>query len=212
MIQTRRQTDRLGLAVGAAAVVAVTVWRGVNPRPSSGPASLPKSTSQNSSPPAEAADPALSPEVTRWETPDEQTRRRIQGVWMDNYQGKRTMTLQPDGVGTIVVELQGVTATLFASRLRFDIRWRIEDERLHKRVLGGEPSARVNMILKTMGDRTDEKILELTDERLLLLDKDGKTQYDFRREAETDLRPKGQRREGLLLWTRDTSSTRRTTQ
>jgi hypothetical protein len=39
----------------------------------------------------------------------------------------------------------------------------------------------VNMILKMMGDRVDEPILELTRDRLLLLDKDGETRYDWRR-------------------------------
>ena len=37
------------------------------------------------------------------------------------------------------------------------------------------------MILKTMGDRVDEPILELTEKRLLLLDVDGRTRYDWRR-------------------------------
>jgi hypothetical protein len=32
-----------------------------------------------------------------------------------------------------------------------------------------------------MGDRVDEPILELTRDRLLLLDKDGETRYDWRR-------------------------------
>jgi hypothetical protein len=115
------------------------------------------------------------------ETPDERATRQILGVWSDNYQGKRTMTLQPDGVGSIVVELEGMTANLFAAQLTFEIRWKVENGRLHKKVLGGEPKARVNMVLSTLGDETDEEILELTPDRLLLLDKDGKTQYDWRR-------------------------------
>jgi hypothetical protein len=32
-----------------------------------------------------------------------------------------------------------------------------------------------------MGDRVDEPILELTEDRLVLLDKDGKTKYNWRR-------------------------------
>jgi hypothetical protein len=32
-----------------------------------------------------------------------------------------------------------------------------------------------------MGDRVDEPILELSGQRLLLLDADGKTRYDWRR-------------------------------
>ena len=47
--------------------------------------------------------------------------------------------------------------------------------------VGGEPEARVNLILKTMGNLSEYKILELTDDRALLLDADGTTQYDWRR-------------------------------
>ena len=36
-------------------------------------------------------------------------------------------------------------------------------------------------ILSMMGDRVDERILELSQDRLLLLDADGETQYDWRR-------------------------------
>jgi len=32
-----------------------------------------------------------------------------------------------------------------------------------------------------LGDQVDEPILELTEHRLLLLDRDGKTKYDWRR-------------------------------
>jgi hypothetical protein len=42
------------------------------------------------------------------------------------------------------------------------------------------------MILKTMGDTVDEEILELTEDRLLLLDQDGKTKYDWRRVTNAD--------------------------
>ena len=112
---------------------------------------------------------------------NERYRRLVVGTWEDDYQGKRTMTLKEDGTGTMVVELKGVKATLFASRLRFDMKWSVGDGRLKKRTIGGEPSLQVRLILKTMGDRVDEPILELTKDRLLLLDKDGKTKYDWRR-------------------------------
>ena len=81
----------------------------------------------------------------------------------------------------MIVELSGMKATLFAARLEFDMVWSIENGRLKKRTIGGKPQRRVNMILKMMGDRVDEPILELTQQRLLLLDKDGKTRYDWRR-------------------------------
>ena len=108
-------------------------------------------------------------------------RKLVVGTWADEYQGKRTMTIRPDGTATMVVELDGLKAMMFASRLRFDMQWSVEAGRLKKRTVGGEPAGRVRLILVTMGDRVDEPILELTEQRLLLLDGDGKTKYDWRR-------------------------------
>lgn len=111
---------------------------------------------------------------------DARLRELVVGTWADEYKGKRTMTIHQDGSATMVVELSGLHAVM-GSRLRFDMEWSIEDGRLKKRTIGGEPSGRVNLILKAMGDRVDEPILELTEERLLLLDADGETTYDWRR-------------------------------
>ena len=113
--------------------------------------------------------------------PDNRFRRMVIGTWEDDYRGKRTMTLKEDGTGTMVVELSGWRAALSAPRLRFDMVWSVEGGHLKKRTVGGEPTTQVQMILRTMGDRVDEPILELTEHRLLLLDQDGKTKYDWQR-------------------------------
>jgi hypothetical protein len=112
---------------------------------------------------------------------DEELRAKVVGTWQDEYQGKRTMTLRSDGTGDMVVELSGLKAALVAPRLTFQMEWSIAQGRLKKRSLGGEPAVQVNMILKTLGDTVEEEILEVTEDRLLLLDPDGKTQYDWRR-------------------------------
>jgi hypothetical protein len=125
--------------------------------------------------------PALGQDRTQTDVQDQQSRRLVVGTWQDEYQGKRTMTLQEDGTGKMVVELDGLKAKLFAPRLEFEMVWSVEKGRLKKRTLQGEPAVAVQLILKTMGDRVDEPILELTQDRLLLLDKDGKTKYDWRR-------------------------------
>jgi hypothetical protein len=105
----------------------------------------------------------------------------VLGTWEDEYQGKRTMTLNEDGTGTMVVELNGWRATLSAPKLKFSMKWSVEGGHLKKQTVGGEPEAQVTMILKTMGDHVDEPILELTEDRLRLLDGDGKTKYDWKR-------------------------------
>ncbi len=105
----------------------------------------------------------------------------VLGVWEDEYQGKRTMTLEEDGTGTMVVELSGWRAALSAPRLRFDMKWVVEGAHLKKQTIRGEPEAQVKMILQAMGDRVDEPILELTEDHLRLLDQDGKTKYHWKR-------------------------------
>jgi len=139
--------------------------------------------------PREIASKASDPPPAAPIDPDERFRRLVVGTWQDEYQGKRTMTLREDGKGTMLVELSGMKATLFAPRLRFDMVWSIEGGRLKKRTVGGEPETQVRMVLKMMGDQVDEPILELSSDRLLLLDKDGKTKYDWRRVPSEDHRP-----------------------
>ena len=92
------------------------------------------------------------------------------GVWQDDYQGKRTMTLNEDGSATMFVELSGAQAFLFAAELRFDMTWSLDGKNLTKKTVGGEPADKVNLILNTMGDTADDTLLEVTDDRLLLLD------------------------------------------
>ena len=116
---------------------------------------------------------------------DEDYRKLVIGTWQDEYKGKRVMTVHEDGTAVMVVEPSGVGA-LFAAKMMFNMTWSIEDGRLKKKTTGGEPATKVNLILKTMGDSVDEPILELTDERLLLLDGDGKNKYDWRRVKNSD--------------------------
>ena len=116
--------------------------------------------------------------------PDARYRSLVVGTWQDEYQGKRTMTLNEDGTGTMIVELSGWRAIMSAPRLKFNMKWSVKDGHLKKQTISGEPETQVKMILSTMGDHVDEPILELTEGRLLLLDKDGKTKYDWKRVKE----------------------------
>lgn len=120
------------------------------------------------------------------ETEEGKARRQLLGTWQDDYQGKRTMTLNEDGSGTMVVELSGVQAALFASKLRFDMMWILDGKKLTKKTVSGEPANKVNLILNTMGNTAEDTILEVTEDRLLLLDQNGKTKYDWRRVKKGD--------------------------
>jgi len=157
----------VGVVLTLVAVETVGRWTSVRPLPTAPAASS-----------AERDSRSITPEDL---APDDRFRRQVVGAWEDDYQGKRTMILLEDGTGTMLVELSGWRAALSAPRLRFDMVWSVEQGRLKKRTIGGEPEAQVALILKTMGDRVDEPILELTEDRLVLLDRDGATRYHWRR-------------------------------
>ena len=113
--------------------------------------------------------------------PDERRRRVIVGNWQDEYHGKRHLTVRADGTATMVVEPDGIGKKLFAAKLTFNIEWNLADGRVTLKTLGGEPKSKVQLIVKIYGQEADYTILELTEDRLLLLDGDGKTRYDWRR-------------------------------
>jgi hypothetical protein len=172
------------VAGDVARVIQETVWQVVAGHPWSGVGEPNAKPRTSRVPPAKPARPAAAqpaaPDAMSNE-PDERMKRLVVGTWQDDYQGKRTMVLNADGTGSMVVQLSGMKAALFASRLEFDMVWSLRQGRLEKRTIGGRPERRVKMILNTMGDRVNEEILELDEKRLLLLDQDGSTRYDWRR-------------------------------
>jgi hypothetical protein len=115
------------------------------------------------------------------EIAEDKSRRKLLGVWQDDYRGKRTLTLNEDGSGTMLVELSGLASVVFASKLRFDMEWSLQGTKLPMKSVGGEPADKVNLILNTMGNTAEDSILEISDDRLLLLDRNGTTRYDWRR-------------------------------
>jgi len=151
----------------------------------SGPgAILPVSASDAASDDVAASDgPSNSAELPGAQDANARCRAKAIGEWEDDYQGKRHLTVNEDGSGTMVVELDGIGKKLFAAKLSFELEWSVSDGRIAMKTLGGEPKSKVQMVLKLYGNEADYKILELTDERMLLLDGDGKTKYDWRRPA-----------------------------
>jgi len=124
---------------------------------------------------------AVSGSASNEPTQDEQLRQAAIGTWQDFHHGKRTMTLREDGTATMVVKLTGIKAKLFTPRLELDIRWSVEDGRMKRRTVGGTPADKVAFVNQRAGRQVAEPILELTEDRLRLLDRDGKTQYDWHR-------------------------------
>ena len=112
---------------------------------------------------------------------DVQLCRLAVGIWRDNYQGKRTLTLRSDGTATMLVELSGMKARLFTPRLELDIVWSIRNGRMHRRTVGGRPADKIEFVNKRAGVAVAEPVLTLTANQMVLLDKDGSRRYRWQR-------------------------------
>lgn len=116
---------------------------------------------------------------------DARHKQLIIGEWEDDYRGKRYLTIREGGTATMLVEPAGIGKMLVAPQLNFDVEWSLEDGHLSLKTLGGEPKAKVDMVLRIYGNQVRQPIQELTAENLTLLDEDGTTFYHWRRRAAT---------------------------
>lgn len=103
------------------------------------------------------------------------------GTWEDDYKGHRTLTLSADGTGVMVVELDGLAATLFAEKLTFREEWTVTDGKVTMKATGGEPAAKVRLVLSLHGDSSTQRISEVTSERMILIEEPSETRFEWRR-------------------------------
>jgi len=116
---------------------------------------------------------------------DARHKQLIVGEWEDDYRGKRYLTIREDGTATMLVEPAGIGKMLVAPQLNFDVEWSLEEGYLSLKTLGGEPKAKVDMVLRIYGNQVRQPIQELSADNLTLLDEDGVTVYHWRRRMAT---------------------------
>lgn len=107
--------------------------------------------------------------------------QRMLGTWEDDYKGHRTLTLNADGTGTMVVELDGLAATLFAEKLTFSEEWAVADGKVTMKATGGEPAGKVQLVLSLHGDSSTQRIVDVTGERMILIEEPSETRFEWRR-------------------------------
>jgi hypothetical protein len=108
------------------------------------------------------------------------------GTWEDDYKGHRTLTLNADGTGTMVVELDGLPATFFAKKLTFREEWTVADGKVTMKATGGEPVGKVQLVLSLHGDSSTQRIVEVTSERMILIEEPSETRFEWRRVRGTE--------------------------
>ena len=103
------------------------------------------------------------------------------GTWEDDYKGHRILTLNAGGTGTMVVELDGLAATLFAKTLTFREEWSVVDGKVTMKATGGEPAGKVGLVLSLHGDSSTQRIVEVTADRMILVEEPSETRFEWRR-------------------------------
>jgi hypothetical protein len=109
------------------------------------------------------------------------SQKSIVGTWSDDYQGARTLTVRPDGTATMIIEFDGWKARMFTPRLQIETTWAIEAGRFNRVTVGGEPADKVEFVKRRVGDRASDKIVKITADRMILVDQDGETRYEWHR-------------------------------
>lgn len=115
-------------------------------------------------------------------------RNKMLGMWEDDYKGHRTLTLNADGTGTMVVELDGLAATLFAKKLTFREEWIVAEGKVTMKATGGEPAGKVQLVLSLHGDSSTQRIIEVTSERMILIEEPSETRFEWRRVGDAEPR------------------------
>jgi hypothetical protein len=107
----------------------------------------------------------------------------ILGVWEDDYQGHRTLTLKDDGTGSMLVELEGLASSLFANTMEFDEEWSFDaDGQLLTMIAsGGKPATKVNLVLRMYGTRATYKVVDVSEDVMVLVDQADEKRYEWRR-------------------------------
>ena len=99
--------------------------------------------------------------------------KRLVGSWQQEFLGQRTLTIAADGTAKMVIEPAGIWVLGFGRRLDIELFWSVKDGHLIYGITSGTPPEKVAVAIKSWGDKWDEEIVTLTDEKLILLEASG---------------------------------------
>lgn len=128
-----------------------------------------------------SAPDATSPGEDR-SSEDERMSAAIVGTWETNRStGHRDLVIREDGTATMVVNIESMMRFVFGSKVELDIEWSVKDGVLHFRMVGGKPKSSVDLLTSGYGDSIAYRILELSDDRLLVKDGGDDPDHDWTR-------------------------------
>lgn len=120
---------------------------------------------------------------SKQKTSDEEYIKALIGRWQSSESyGKITLTLKPEGKGTMYVEFSTVYSLLVDDELLIDITWKVKDGRCVFTSIRGQPKAAFDLVTKIKGTVRDQKIIKVTkDQAIFFDDKRKKTNKVWKR-------------------------------
>lgn len=110
-------------------------------------------------------------------------RQQLLGSWSDNFYGKRVFTFRDDGTAEMTIELDSVGKALYGPQLKFFIAWEVREDVLHMQMTGGEPAGSAVTLAKLFGEKSEQRIENLSGDELQLRSLDSQKLYTHRRVA-----------------------------
>lgn len=98
---------------------------------------------------------------------------KVIGTWFQEEYGKKTLTIMPDGKGLMLMEPSALFAMAFGSRVEATMYWSIKDGYIDYGINSGTPADKIEMAKKSFGDFWHEKIVQLDDDTLILIEIDN---------------------------------------
>lgn len=164
----RRQAATAGilLLLVSAAAMGIVQQRSSQTVPSQPPpVAIP--SPQNSPEASKVAPPSIA---TAPEQPEESLVDRLQGSWKLERYGERVLTVCDDGTASADVRLNMLGALLYGDRLQLELDWSLEEGVMTQTIRTGTPAEAVGRLINDWGDTKEYRIVEVTDEQLVLDD------------------------------------------
>ena len=125
---------------------------------------------------------------------DAEYRRKMLGRWTQSRDdAERELYLYADGKALQVILPKGFLATSYlGDRVELDVEWTVENGRAIFDSVGGRPADMAERVNQTFGTHRNRRIVEITDEHILLFDEKDNSPSEWKRApAAADDHPAG---------------------
>lgn len=93
---------------------------------------------------------------------------QLVGIWHLERHGERTLHIHADGTATAEVKLNMLGALMYGERMTLQLNWTLQDDVMTQTITSGTPQEAVQRLIRDWGDRREYRVIEASDEQLVL--------------------------------------------